>query len=247
MLAELGFPSRYIGWIMECLTNVTYVVNVNGELTAPFEAKKGIRQGDPISPYLFIICMEYLHRVLMGLHGVKQFKYHPRCKKLKLIHLCFADDLLLFAKGDAGSVQKLMEAIDKFSAASGLKANQLKSCIYFGGVPTEVKQEILRVTEMCERQLLFKYLGVPLSTQKLTSMQCQPLVQKITQKINGWATKFLSYAGRVQLIKSVLFGIQMYWSQLFVLPQKILKLVQTACRTFLWTGKSEASRRALVA
>lgn len=100
---------------------------------------------------------------------------------------------------------------------------------------------------MSEGQLPFKYLGVPLSSQKLNIMQCQLLVQRILQRISCWATKFLSYAGRVQLIKDVLFGIQVYWSQIFVLPQKVLKMVQSACRIFLWIGRVETSKRALVA
>lgn len=59
MLIALGFPYRYIPWIMVCLSTISYVVNVNGELTKPFEAKKGLRYGDPISPYLFVICMNF--------------------------------------------------------------------------------------------------------------------------------------------------------------------------------------------
>lgn len=111
----------------------------------------------------------------------------------------------------------------------------------------EVKQEILRVTGMQEGTLPFKYLGVPLSTQRLNVMQCQFLVQKLLARISGWAVKLLSYAGRVQLIKSVLFEIQMYWCQVLVLPQKVVKMIQAACRIFLWTGKVDVSRRALVA
>lgn len=67
MMVELGFPYRYIQWVMVCLTTVSHIINVNGEVTEPFEAKKGIRHGDPISPYLFIICMEYLNRCLKEL------------------------------------------------------------------------------------------------------------------------------------------------------------------------------------
>lgn len=123
MLAELGFSYRYIRWIMACLTTVSYTVNVNRELTEPFEAKKGIRQGDPISPYMFVICMEYLYRCLLELQSNKQFHYHPRCKKVGLIHVCFSDDLLIFSRGDVNSVQQLMLVIDRFASASGLKAN----------------------------------------------------------------------------------------------------------------------------
>lgn len=85
-----------------------------------------------------------------------------------------------------------MLILDTFAAASGLKANQLKSCIYFGGVAEGVKQEILRVFGMIEGHLPFKYLGVSLSSQKLTVMQCQLLVQEILHRINCWATKLLS-------------------------------------------------------
>lgn len=247
MLEELNFPPRYVQWIMECLTTVTYSINVNGEITEHFPAKKGLRQGDPISPYLFVICMEYLSRNLLELHQNMSFHYHPRCRRVMLTHICFADDLLLFTRGDVLSIQQVMAVIDKFALTSGLKANQLKSCIYFGGVKEDVKHEILNVTGMKEGMLPFKYLGVPLSSQKLSVMQCKPLVQKILAKINCWATKFLSYAGRLQLIKSVIFGIQVFWSQIFILPQKVVKQIQTACRLFLWTGTTGMSKRSLVA
>lgn len=90
-----------------------------------------------------------------------------------------------------------MVVLDKFTDASGLRVNQLKSCIYFGGVHEDIKHDILRVSRMTEGQLPFKYLGVPLSSQKLSVMQCQPLGQKILQRINCWAAKLLSYASGV--------------------------------------------------
>lgn len=210
MLDELGFPYQFTKWIMICLTSVTYTINVNGELVEPFQARRGIRQGDPISPYLFVICMEYLNRCLMGLEQNRNFHYHPRCKKLHLTHVCFADDLLLFTRGDVSSIRQLMEVLDRFARVSGLIANQQKSNVYFGGVDSGTKQEILDATGMTEGQLPFKYLGVPLSTQKLSMLQCQPLINRILQKMNTWAAKLLSYAGRVQLIQTVIFGIQKY-------------------------------------
>lgn len=123
LLVELGFPHNFIWWIMVCLTIVTYTINVNGEITTPFAAKKGIRQGDHISPSLFVVCIEYLNRCLLGLQHNKLFHYHPSCKKFGITHVCFADDLLLFTRGDSNSVKQLMQVLDMFVAASGLNVN----------------------------------------------------------------------------------------------------------------------------
>lgn len=76
---------------------------------------------------------------------------------------------------------------------------------------------------------------------------CKPLLQKVKARIHSWTSQFLSYAGRFKLIKSVLFGIQAYWCQIFILPKKILKEIESICRTFLWTGSDVHSRKALVA
>ena len=87
-----------------------------------------------MSPFLFAIAMEYLSRLLKGLREDKQFKYHPRCSKLEITHLCFADDLLMFARGDLESVKGMQLCFSQFSQASGLQENLSKSSIYCGGV-----------------------------------------------------------------------------------------------------------------
>lgn len=191
--------------------------------------------------------MEYLNRCLSLLHENSDFKFHPRCKKLKLVHMCFADDLLLFSGGDANSIKQLFSVFRLFTSASGLKANLNKSSIYFGGVNMDTQNAILDEFQVAKGELPFRYLGVSLSYKKLVVIQFQPLLKKILDRINSWTARFLSYAGRVQLIKSVIFGIQTYWCQIFMIPKKVLKLIQAACRSFLWTGHVGASKRALVA
>lgn len=81
---------------MECIQTINYSIIVNGEPTKPFNAAKVLRQGDPVSPFLFAITMEYLSTNLASLKLEKEFKYHPRYAKLRITHLSFADDLLLF-------------------------------------------------------------------------------------------------------------------------------------------------------
>ncbi|OIT19123.1 hypothetical protein A4A49_57378, partial [Nicotiana attenuata] len=202
VLTGLCFPRTFIGWIMECLKIISYSISVNGSPTTPFEAKRGVRQGDPVSPLLFILAMEYLTRSLKQLKEEPNFNYHPRCEKLNIIQLSFADDLLLFWRGDGVSIQLLCECFNKFSKASGLVANQSKSCMYFGGVPADIQQDIIQATGFTIGAIPFRYLGVPLSSKRLSVSQCQPLLDKMPGKIKQWITKFLSYAGRLQLIKN---------------------------------------------
>lgn len=100
------------------------------------------RKGDPMSLFLFAIAMEYLSRLLAGLSEDETFKFHPRCSRLKLTHISFADDLLLFARGDLNSISALNQCFAQFSMASGLQANLDKSSLYFGGV-NAAEQNIL--------------------------------------------------------------------------------------------------------
>lgn len=95
-----------------------------------------------MSSFLFAMVMEYLSRCLSTLAFQKQFKYHPLCSRLKITHLCFADDLLLFAKRDLISVKFLQECFSVFTAASGLQANLSKITVYYEGVSTTVQSQI---------------------------------------------------------------------------------------------------------
>ena len=115
---------------MACVNSISFSILINGIPSKPFSAKKGLRQGDPMSPFLFALGMEYLSRCLLQLKGKPGFHYHPRCAKLSITHLMFADDLLIFARADAGSLQHIFDAFSKFSQVSELEANLDKSnCI----------------------------------------------------------------------------------------------------------------------
>ncbi|GKC63139.1 putative RNA-directed DNA polymerase, eukaryota, reverse transcriptase zinc-binding domain protein [Tanacetum coccineum] len=103
-LHGFGFHARMIAWIMECVTTTSYSICVNGSLHGYFRGKRGLRQGDPLSPYLFTLVMEVLTLMLQRrVHESQVFTYHRYCSKLELINLCFVDDLFLFAYGDINS------------------------------------------------------------------------------------------------------------------------------------------------
>lgn len=230
---HLCFPEKFIKWILACVKTIFYSIVINGKPTVPFEAKKRLRQWDPISPFLFVLVMQYFGRILKILETTNGFKYHPKCAKLRLIQLGFADDLLLFCRGDITSITYLYDCFQKNSTTSRLIENISKISIYFVGVKEVVQQQIIHLLGFVKGELSFRYLGVPISIKRLSIMQYQPLLEKMTDRITKWITKFLSYAGKVQLIKRVLFSIQTFWSQVFVLPKKILKKIEALCRSFL--------------
>lgn len=173
----------------------------------------------------------------------RKFKFYPRYSKLGITHLSFVDNLLLFARDDVPSVTHLQQCLHQFYKASGLQANQFKSFIYFGGVTRIVREEILQRLGYSRGELPVKYLGVPLSTKKMSLAQWQPLIEKMVARISSWTVNKLSYAGRIQLVQSVLFGIQAYWC--YFLSQ--VKCWEVYCRSYVWSGVNVITRRSLVA
>lgn len=198
MLKGYGFPEKFCQWVMRCLTSTKFSVRVNGTSHGYFAGKRGLRQGDPISPLLFVLVMEYLSRILLKMGQLPDFRFHPMCKKLRLNHLISADDLMIFCKGQEKSVQRIKEALDHFSKTTGLIANTEKSSIFIAGVSEEVKVRLLELTGYTEGSFPIRYLGLPLSPRKWSKMECNQLCQKIIERIRLVSNKHLSYAGRVQ-------------------------------------------------
>ncbi|KAL0322018.1 UNVERIFIED_CONTAM: Retrovirus-related Pol polyprotein from type-2 retrotransposable element R2DM [Sesamum calycinum] len=98
VLHGYGFPPLFISWIMECVSTTSFSVALNGSLHGLFPGKKGLRQGDPMSPALFLLCMEYFSRLIKRNTTNSDFNFHPKCEKLKITHLLFVDDLMLFSR-----------------------------------------------------------------------------------------------------------------------------------------------------
>lgn len=120
-----------IEWIMSCMTSHSFTINVNGDHVGYFKGMRGLRQGDPLYPYLFTFVMEVLSLMInRKIDQSSEFKFHWRCNKVKLTHLCFADDLMIFSNGDVGSVKVLNDSLMEFSGVSGLPPNMEKSVVF---------------------------------------------------------------------------------------------------------------------
>lgn len=234
MMYALNFPNRFIKIIMACVTSTQHSLVINGSPLDPFKANQGVRQGDPMSPLLFVIGMEYLSRALKAVGDTEGFSFHPRCVKMKLNHLAFVDDLMMFCKGDLQSIMILHRSLGIFSDSSGLFANNSKSGIYHAGVSNEFKTQAASVLDFSFKSLPVRYLGIPLTSKQYTVADCEYLVDKMTSRIRSWYAKKLSYTARLQLVNSILMSISNYWSQTVIIPKKVLVQINAVCRSYLW-------------
>ncbi|GKB76435.1 RNA-directed DNA polymerase, eukaryota, reverse transcriptase zinc-binding domain protein [Tanacetum coccineum] len=140
---------------------------------------RGLRQGDPISPYMFTMVMEMVNLLIKDeIMKDKSFKYHFGCRQLKITHLCFADDLIMLSHGDISSVATHKRALDKFSIISGLYPNLSKCTMFCGSMDDDTKEVISRIFPFKEGKLLVRYFGVLLVTKKIGIADCNQLVEK---------------------------------------------------------------------
>ena len=244
-LKALGLPAKFINWISLCITSASFSVQVNGELAGYFQSRRGLRQGCSLSPYLFVICMNVLSKMLDEATRKGKIGYHPRCKNIEITHLCFADDLMIFTDGSRKSIEGILKVFEEYDKMSGLKISREKSVLFVAGADQR-GEEILRQFNFATGKLPVRYLGLPLLTKNMTVTDFLPLVEKIRKRISSWRGRFLSYAGRLQLINSVIRSLTNFWMAAFRLPSGCVKEIERICAAFLWSGPELNGRKAKV-
>ena len=172
--------------------------------------------------------------------------YHPKCKNIDLTHLCFADDLMVFADGTRKSIEGILRVFDEFDRMSGLKISMEKSTLFMAG-DSQKREDILRGFQFATGSLPVRYLGLPLLTKNMTVLDFLPLIEKIRKRVSSWTGRFLSYAGRLQLINSVIMSLTNFWMAAFRLPSGCIKEIEKICSGFLWSGPEVNGRKIKIA
>ncbi|KAL2240813.1 UNVERIFIED_CONTAM: Transposon TX1 uncharacterized protein [Sesamum indicum] len=236
-----GFPSTFVKWIEECVSTSSFSVGLNGKPHGFFRGARGLRQGDPLSPYLFVLVMEVLHLGFLQLIDQEEiFSYHWKCEVARIFQLGFADDVILFFRADMDSLRIFKAGLDRFAEWSGLRLNVQKNHLIISRSAQALREEMLALLGFQEGVLPMRYLGLPLISSRLTIADCRPLLLKIDKRIAGWEGTTISYAGRVQIIKSVLISLSIYWTSAFILPKKVINEIEKRLRAFLWKGTTNS-------
>ncbi|KAJ6974535.1 hypothetical protein NC653_030590 [Populus alba x Populus x berolinensis] len=196
-LVAIDLPPTMINWITTCITTAHYSISINRESHGFFKASRGIWQGDPLSPYLFVLAMAGLGGIIkQAIQQSSTFKYHWRCKPTGITHVCFADDLMLFCHADLESIGVLKSSLDKFSMLSGLSINLAKSSMYLSGIDDTLKSNIQCQLGIQQQHLPVRYLGVPLISTRLTHTDCILLVY--------WSSIFILPCSTIKTIERIL-------------------------------------------
>ncbi|XP_010468814.1 PREDICTED: uncharacterized protein LOC104748940 [Camelina sativa] len=205
VMDRMGFNHTWIQWIMQCINTVEYSYLLNGQARGVVTPERGIRQGDPLSPYLFIMCSEVLSGLCSkaqsqgDLLGIRVATNSPRVN-----HLLFADDTMFFCHSDAQSCSTLKSILQLYENASGQQINQDKSSITFSAkTPSPSKEVAKRILGIQKEGGQGKYLGLPELFGRKKKYLFTAIVDRIKQKALSWSSKFLSSAGKLTMLKDI--------------------------------------------
>ncbi len=129
ILIHLGFPHAYISWIMACITSPTFNILINGSASPFFHSERGLRQGCPLSPLLFLLVMEGLSRLMESAKRSGDIRGLRISELCSLTHLLFVDDVLILLDGSVRDLRNFTKVLKLFSATTGMLPNQMKSTI----------------------------------------------------------------------------------------------------------------------
>lgn len=235
-LQKLGFAPEWIQTVMRCVTSARYAVRVNGELTSTVVPSRGIRQGDPLSPFLFLLCTEGLSCLLQKreslgeLQGIKNGMQGP-----PISHLLFADDIIFFARSDNRSVDALNSALQHYCGASGQKINLQKSSVFFENYCSKnVKEAVKGSLEVHNEILHDTYLGMPTEIGRATTNSFSFLSDRMWKRINGCSDRPMSRAGKEIFLKAVVQAIPNFVMSCFQLPVSICEQMKNTIANHWW-------------
>lgn len=243
-MKKMGFHEKWISLTMMCATIVSYSVLINGEPKGRITLLRGLRQGDPISPYLFLLCAEGLTAMLKKEEAARNNKGVAVCRGApRISHLLFADDSIIFCRATAEEGSRVLKVLVDYEGDSGQKLNKEKTSLFFSkNMRREVQEQ---VKSQFEAQIIKhheRYLGLPPLVRKGKRKAFNCIKDLVGRKIAGWKGKLLSNAGREIRIKAVSQVTPTYTMSCFKLPDSLCKELNSMMSNFWW-GQKEKERK----
>ncbi|KAJ9548105.1 hypothetical protein OSB04_020648 [Centaurea solstitialis] len=248
LLDSMNFGAKWRSWIRSCLNSVSVSILLNGAPTKEFKPNIGVRQGDPLAPFLFILAAEGLHVAMTEAveKGVFTGVQLPNGGPI-VSHLLYADDVIFIGEWSKFNARNLLRVLRCFHLSSGLKVNWNKSNILGVGVD-EFEVDAVANTINCNvGSLPLSYLGLPIGVKMNRFEHWSPIINKFQRRLCNWKAATLSAGGRLTLCKSVLGSLSLYYFSLFKAPAKVTNVLESTRLRFFWGMKENERKIAWVA
>nr|GEZ83543.1 RNA-directed DNA polymerase, eukaryota [Tanacetum cinerariifolium] len=242
VLNSFGFGEKWRSWINVCLSSFMGSVLVNDNPISEFHFHKGLKQGDPLSPFLFILIIESLHVSFNRVLDAELYKGISINNSLMITHLFYVDDAVFVGKWDPSNIKTTVHVLKCLYLASGLKINLHKSKLMGIGINKEEIDLAASIVGCSTFSAPFKYLEVQVGASMSRLNSWNEVETKISSRLSRWKLKTLSIGGRLTLLKSVLSAIPLYHMSLFKVPTGTLHSLESIRRDF-FNGADRSERK----
>ncbi|XP_026383991.1 uncharacterized protein LOC113279510 [Papaver somniferum] len=244
MLHQMGIHDHAHMLIMNCVSTLNFSILFNGSPYGNFASGRGLRQGWPLSPSLFIIFSQGLSLLMAKFEntslysGYKINNYAP-----SISHLIFANDFFFFGRNSESNVNQLKCILDLYSSFSGQIINFFKSSIHFSnGCSPYNKWRTVQILSVREMETNEKYLGTYPLKSDCSIDTFEPLVSKFGNKLSSYRSFYVNSAGRIVLSKNVLAAIPNYSMGISKLLKGVTNQISRIQRAFWW-GHETSTRK----
>lgn len=230
-------------WVLSMISTPNFSILLNGAPSTTFNASRGLRQGDPLSPFLFIIAAEGLGRYFKKelrerkIQGLRLWGNHTT-----VTHQQFVDDIMIYCKVSLNEVRRIKRILEVFMKGSGMEVNNEKSRTFFFNIVEPIKNHLTRTLGYRKGELPTKYLGTMLDSSSLKIGNWKSILEKIMKRLENWSFRTLNLVARVVLLKSTIQAIPIYPLSVMEAPKGICNKLIEIYRKFLWGGPKQQKK-----
>jgi len=237
MMRRVGKCDKWVIWMKVCVFGGNMSILVNGSPTKEINLRRGLKQGDPLAPFLFLLVAEGFSGLMSTAVDRNLFQgFEIKRGGMVISHLQYVDNTLCIGVHTVDNLWTLKAMLRGFEMASEFKVNYHKSSLIGVNVPIGFMEAACRFLHCREGIVPFKYLGLPVGANPKKNSTWEPMLDQLRNRLNSWGNKYVSLGGRITLLNSVLNAIPIFFLSYLKMSTKVVRMVIRIQREFLEGG-----------